>query len=374
MAEFIQAEKLITFLVMLSVLIVLHELGHYIVARRNGVRVNEFAVGFGPKLAKVVDKNGTVWALNLLPIGGYCAMQGEDGKNTEAEQQREFRAGSARYSDDNFQAKAAWQRLAIVVAGPFANFILAFVILLASATIFGVQGDRSQAVVGPLITGMPAQRAGLRPGDRVVSVDGVTIRDGQQLVDLIHNSGGKPLRIVYVRNGIASSVTVAAIVGRCNDPKHPHYACIGFTPVPAFQRVGPGEALLDAATGMGRLWDQTVGSLALLVAHPREYGSQVRGIVGMEQVATVTQDFGGGLYLQLAALISFSLGIFNLLPIPALDGGRAAFILAEMLRGKPVDPEKEALVHIAGFAVLMLVMVAVTFHDISNIVSGKGVF
>ncbi|MEO6913489.1 MAG: site-2 protease family protein, partial [Candidatus Baltobacteraceae bacterium] len=109
-------------------------------------------------------------------------------------------------------------------------------------------------------------------------------------------------------------------------------------------------------------------------SHPKVYASQVTGPIGMGQAAGVVQDFGWAAYLNFAAVISFALGLFNLLPLPALDGGRGVFILAEMLRGKPVDPEKEALVHVAGFALLMALMLFVAFHDVARIVSGKGVF
>lgn len=371
-----QAEKIVTFLVMLSILVVLHELGHFLVARRNGVRVNEFAVGFGPKLLKWTSpRSGTVYAINMLPLGGYCAMQGEDGKNSEAEQKREFEASSDKvHADDNFQAKSTWQRLSIIVAGPVANFILAFVILLFSASVFGIPDDKNQPVIGPLIDGMPAQQAGLHAGDKILSLDGATVTSGQQVIDTIHNSLGKQLALTYERDGIKQSVKLTPVRGRDRsfDPKHPNFGYLGFMPVPTIKHIGFGEALTQSVAEMHGLWDQSVGGLVLLVSHPRVYGTQVTSIVGMARAAGAVQDFGPALYLQLAALISFTLGIFNLLPFPALDGGRGVFIIAEMLRGKPVDPEKEALVHVAGFALLMLVMIAVTYHDIANLLAGKG--
>jgi len=135
-------EKLLLFLVMLSVLVVLHEYGHFLLARRNGVRVDDFALGMGPTLLKWTSKrSGTNYRINLFPIGGYCAMKGEDGKTTEAEQQRAFR-NDGKHDDDNFQSKTPWQRLAIVVAGPIANFIVALVLLFVSAAAFGV-ADRA---------------------------------------------------------------------------------------------------------------------------------------------------------------------------------------------------------------------------------------
>jgi len=375
MSEVVQLEKLLTFLITLSLLVVLHELGHFLVARRNGVRVNEFAVGFGPKLWKWTSpRSGTTYAINLLPIGGYCAMQGEDGKTNEAEQKRDFEAKTVRLHDsDNFQAKTTLQRLTIIVAGPVANFILAFIILFAAAVIFGVKSDSAnQPVVGPLVAGMPAQKAGVQVGDKVVSINGADVTSGTRLIDTIHGSLGKHLKIALSHNGVPYAVDVVPLVCPGVNPKK--FGCIGFQPVPVIVHVGVVQAFTGSLADMRNMWDQTVGGLGLLISHPRQYGGQVTGVVGMGRAAAAYQDFGPALYLQLAALISFTLGVFNLLPFPALDGGRAVFIIAEMLRGKPVDPEKEALVHIAGFAVLMLLMIVVTYHDISNLVTGKGVF
>jgi len=370
----VQFEKLFTFLFTLSILVVLHELGHFIVARRNGVRVNEFAVGFGPKLLKWKSpRSGTTYALNLLPIGGYCAMQGEDGKTSEAQQKRAFESAPRTYDPDNFQAKSTWQRLAIIVAGPAANFVLAFLILFGAATIFGVGSDANQPIVGPLVDGLPAQKAGLHAGDKVLSINGARIHNGRELLDTIHGALGKSLLIGLSHNGTPYSVRVTP--AHCPPGQnHANWGCIGFYPVAEIVRVPVGVAFTQSLVQMRNMWDQTIGSFALLVSHPRQYGGSVSGIVGMGRAASAVQDFGWAPYLQLAALISFSLGIFNLLPFPALDGGRGVFIVAEMLRGKPVDPEKEALVHVAGFAMLMLLMIAVTYHDIANIVTRTGPF
>src|SRR5271155_3274233 len=178
-------EKLLLFLVMLSVLVVLHEYGHFLLARRNGVRVDDFALGMGPTLLKWTSKrSGTNYRLNLFPIGGYCAMKGEDGKTTEAEQQRAFR-NDGKHDDDNFQAKTPWQRLAIVLAGPIANFIVALVLLFVAFAAFGVPGEKPTAKVFQLTPGAPADKAGLRPGDTITKIDGVAMTDGDQLVKTI---------------------------------------------------------------------------------------------------------------------------------------------------------------------------------------------
>jgi len=364
-------EKIVVFIFMLSVLIVLHEGGHFIVARLNGVRVNDFAIGFGPTLLKWTSRrSGTNYRINLLPIGGYCAMQGEDGKTNEAEQQRTARSRSD-LAADNFQAKSTGQRLAIVVAGPVANFILAYLIMFVSAITFGVGSDKLSTLVGPLNPGFPAAAAGMQMGDRIVAIDGVPYDDGSKLVDKIHGSIGETLAVTYLHGGVRKTVKLTPRASMLAGKK---VGLIGFRPMPIYQRVGPLEAASLAGV---YLWIDIKGNLeglGQLVIHPVQQSAGVTGVIGMERAAASLQDLGWAPYLDLAALISIALGIFNLLPIPALDGGRASFILAEMVRGRPVDPEREAFVHFAGFAVLMVLMVFVAYHDVANIVSGKGAF
>jgi regulator of sigma E protease len=369
--------KIVLFLIVLSVLVVLHEYGHFVLARLNGVRVLEFSVGMGPLVfGRRSPRSGTMYSLRAFPIGGYCAMHGEDNKTSEAEKQREFRQtvtiNGREYDTDNFQAKTPWQRLAVILAGPVANFILTLAILLVAALAFGVQTDNGvQPRIGVLVPNMPAQRAGLRVGDSIVSVNGTQITGGDQLVNLIHHSRGKPLRIEYARDGNAQYITITPV--SCSAPK-PSWGCIGFNPVPTYARVGLRQALANTGEQFAAIASQTIGSLALLASHPVKYGGQVSGVVGMAQAAGAIQDFGWAPYLDFAALISFALGLFNLLPLPALDGGRAAFIIGELVRGKPVDPEKEAWVHITGFAVLIALMLVINFYNVVEIVQGKGPF
>jgi regulator of sigma E protease len=404
--------KIALFLVMLSILVVLHEFGHFIMARRAGVRVNDFAVGFGPTLLKWTSpRSGTNYRVNLLPIGGYCAMQGEDGTTSEAEQQRQFReelarenepaparaAGSVAVLDrpatlgepilfserkanapkpvaasDNFQSKSPLARLSIVVAGPIANFILAFLILLVGSVAFGAASDSIGPQIAEITPNSPAMHAGFRVFDRIVAIDGETIRSGKQLVETIHHSTGKLLHITIVRSG--QTQTIAVTPRLTPMPDGTKMGAIGFRPMPIFQRVPLAQAVPDAALDFVGTVKLQIGSYIALFSHLRENAGQLSGVIGMGAEAGTVQDLGWGPYFTLAANISIALGILNLLPFPALDGGRAVFIIAEMLRGKPVQAEKEALVHVTGFAVLMVLMVAIAYHDIFNLVTGKGVY
>jgi regulator of sigma E protease len=395
--------KILVFLLMLSILVVLHEGGHFLLARLNGVRVNDFAVGFGPTLLKWTSpRSGTNYRLNLLPIGGYCAMQGEDGNTTQAEQQREFRAslqnagalassGSGGVAvlerpatgvaapaapvpdsvEDNFQGKTPLQRLSIVVAGPVANFILAFVILLVAALLIGVPSPNANSQVAMVLPDTPAARAGLQMGDQIVSIDGQTFASGDDLVAKIHASAGKHLAIVYRRHGVTTQIVVTPKLMKMQGKM---LGMIGFMPTQTYEHVGLMKASTVAAQEFVYSMQMQFEGFAALITHPVQRASSMSGVIGMGRAASQIQDLGWGPYLSLAAQISIALGVLNLVPFPALDGGRAVFILAEMLRGRPVEAEKEQLVHLTGFAVLMVLMVFVAFHDIENIVTGKGVF
>ena len=352
---------------MLSILVLLHEYGHFLIARLCRVRVNDFALGMGPTLLKWTSKrSGTNYRINLFPIGGYCAMQGEDGKSSEAQQQREFRTGQEEVAHGNFQAKTPLQRLAIVVAGPIANFIVAFAIMFVISVGFGT--PVATTTVGTLQPNMPAQRIGLQPGDVIVSVDGVTMRNGDQLVETIHHAIGKDLALGVQRGDRILTLHATPLERTIGGSK---VGLIGFSPKQTMHRDGFFEGAREAAVAFWGIVSMQVAMLASLVTAPGKTFSGLAGPVGIAVVSGQYQDLGWGPYLFLAAQISVSLGIFNLLPIPALDGGRGVFILAELLRGKPVDPEKEAFVHFAGFAALMVLMLFVTYHDIVRLVGGK---
>jgi len=311
-------------------------------------------------------RSGTNYRLNLFPIGGYCAMQGEDGKTNEAAQQRRFLA-DGEIADDNFQAKAPVRRLAIIAAGPIANFIVAFVLLFAAAIGFG--SVTATTTVDALQPDMPAVKMGLHPGDTIVSVDGTHIKDGAQLVETIHGSAGKRLTLVVHRGNQMLTLTGTPVERTLGGKR---VGLLGFAPRQQAQRAGLIEAISDSGNSFWFFLVMQLGVLASLVTAPAHAIGGLAGPVGIAAISGQVQNLGWGPYFMLAAQLSISLGIFNFLPIPALDGGRGAFIIAELVRGKPVDPEKEAVVHFAGFAALMILMVLVTYHDIVRLVAGRG--
>ena len=356
-------ERFLVYAVTLSLLVLVHEWGHYIVARKCGVGVREFALGFGPILwSWDSPKTGTRYRLNAVPLGGYCAMTGEEaGTKTDS---REILGSS-------YMSVGAWQRLAIVSAGPAVNIVAAFLVLWIAASTLGTPSDKYSTTVGPLTPGGPAEKAGLHPGDRILRIDGHAMTDGKSMIAYIHSKLSQNLSVDYQHGGQSTHVQIQSMTKVIDGKK---IGLIGFKPVAEYVRETPIAAGEYAGAKIWEITVSTLDELGKLVHGAPEAVNGISGPIGMARAAVAVQDYGPQLYLSFVALLSLSLGIFNLLPIPALDGGRAIFVIAELLRGRPVDPEKEALVHITGFAALILLVLFVTYRDILHIASGQAAF
>ncbi|MBV8081390.1 MAG: site-2 protease family protein [Candidatus Eremiobacteraeota bacterium] len=340
------------FLLVLGVLIIFHEFGHFIFAKWFGVRVSNFAVGFGPTIAKWT-RGETTYRLNLLPLGGYCQMVGEDQADD----------GSA--DPGNFQHHPLWQRFIIIVAGPVFNLMLAVGIAAGIAWAIGVPVAQTN-IVESVAPDSPAARAGLQPGDQIETIDGQAFTSGQELVNYIHARPDQTL-VVGIKRGdqvITQSIhTEKQAIGGGK-----YYGALGFAPKQEMRR----ESLLGAiGYGFTRtgtfIWLNLVGLVTVVAQHDI---SVLSGPVGIYRVFTQQSQFGFVAGIQFVGEISALLGFFNLLPVPALDGGRLVFLFVELVRGRPVDPEKEGLVHLTGFALLMVLVLFVTYHDIAMWVKG----
>ncbi len=341
------------FLVILAALVVFHEFGHFVFAKRFGVTVEEFAVGFGPRLASVT-RGGTAYSLNALPLGGYCKMLGEDTADD----------GTA--DPGNFQHKPLWQRIVIIVAGPVFNLALAAIIFAFIGAFIGVPKGVSN-IVGQLVPEYPAEKAGLQVGDVIVAFNGAPVKSGDELINAIHRQIHKPVTVDIRRDGVIKHF---AMVTASKEQDGKIVGVLGFMPDFAIART----TVLDGITwGFGAVGisinAQIVGIAGAISNHD---ASAIRGTVGVARVVIQAEKMGLFYVLFLAGQLSVVLGLFNLLPIPALDGGRLAFLAVEGVRGRPVDPEKEGLVHLTGFALIMVLFVFITYHDIMQWISGKG--
>lgn len=335
-------------IIIFSFIIFFHELGHFTLAKLNGIDVQEFAIGMGPALF-TKQFRGTLYAVRLLPIGGYCAM-GEDDEATD--------------SPSNFNNKPVWARILVIAAGPAFNFILA---LLFAAVLVGMSGY-DQPVVGKVEDGMPAAEAGLMSGDRIVEMNGKHIHLFREIESYNQFHQGEKVRLTYERDGERHTVTIAPVFDEDLQYYRLGIASSGYT------RANPATAVQYGVYEVKYWIDTTLLSLKMLVTG--QIGiDQLSGPVGIVDVVDSTyqeaKDYGAGTVavnmLNIAILISANLGVMNLLPLPALDGGRLVFLFVEAVRRKRIPPEKEGYVHFAGIVLLMVLMVVVMFNDIQRI-------
>ncbi|MCS7235671.1 MAG: M50 family metallopeptidase [Armatimonadota bacterium] len=325
-----------------GLMILAHELGHFLVARWCGVGVQQFAVGFGPPLWRR-RRGGTEYRLNVFPLGGYVRLAGEDA---------EEEAGP-----ESFRSKGVWARIAIVAAGSAMNVVLSVLLVAVAAWAYGLP-RRVTTVVAAVRPGWPAAEAGLRVGDRIVAIDGAPVPDGQTMVRTIHRSAGRPLRLVVERSGQRFEVTVTPRL----DPRL-GVGITGITPAVERERLPAHRALMWGAQHTVRSAREMVVGLVRLVGSGNVL-EELAGPVGAVRLLGDAAQVGFDSYLFMTAFLSVMIGLFNLLPLPALDGGRLAFLLVEAVRRKAVDPRREGYVHLVGFALLLLLVLALTYRDI----------
>ena len=340
--------KLFLAILALELMILVHELGHLLVAKRVGIAVNAFAIGFGPRLF-AVTRGETTYSLNLLPIGGYVNMAGEDSDTTSPDVPPERR----------FRSKSVGERLAVICAGPVMNFLLAIVLLAVIAMVYGTPGQVGTRI-DKVYPGYPAAQAGLEPGDVIVAIDGRLMRDGNEMIRLIHASGDRTLAIVVERGGRRFMVHVQTRY----DPQQRVWVT-GFLPVVTRTRLDPVRAVgwgvvttgKDVAAYLGALWNLAVSHQLL---------GQLGGPVTAVNVLGQAAQAGGETFLYFTSFFSIIIGLFNLFPFPALDGGRAVFLVIEGLRRRPLDPRREGYVHLAGLVLLLCLILALTVRDVMH--------
>lgn len=374
---------LIAAIFILGLLISVHEFGHFIVAKRNGVHVIEFTIGFGPVIVSKTI-NGTKYSLRWILFGGACQMLGAD-MGLVNEEDEEYVNLLKEQEGRSFTEKSVWARMAILFAGPFFNFLLAFVLAVILFAFAGVDTPR----VGKAIDNYPAQAAGIESGDEIYSVNGhriLTQRDLQLYMQFTYKEG--PLTVVFLRDGEKHTVELIpklqtqemadeeAKNNLSSSKKSEEETPAVPRPLIGIQYMGREDVgalrLLRLSGHEVFYWmNVTVKSLGMLFtgkASVNDLSGPV-GIVGiMGETVTETKSGGVGLvllnFINLAILFSVNLGVMNLLPIPALDGGRLLFCIIEAIRRKPVSKEKEMYVTLAGALLLIALVIFVFFNDL----------
>jgi regulator of sigma E protease len=361
---------LVPFLFVLTVVVFVHELGHFLVARWCGVGIKAFSIGFGPEIVGFTDRHGTRWKISWIPLGGYVKFIDDEnaasagGRRTLEQLTPEERARS-------FQGKPLAQRAAVVAAGPIANFLLAIVVFTA---IFGVFGERITAAKVDIVNpGSAAERAGFLPGDRVISIDGTAIETFGEMQRIVAMSPDQPLHFVVDRGGKTIDITVTpelktitdrfgnemrmGLLGIQRQAAPEEWTLKRHDPVTAFV-MAVKETYFVISRSLGYLYDVVTG---------RESADQLGGPIRIAQVSGQVATAGFLALLNLCAIISVSIGLINLFPIPMLDGGHLLFYGIEALRGRPLSEGTQEMGFRIGLAFVLMLMIFATWNDLIHL-------
>lgn len=361
---------IIPFLIVLTIVVFFHELGHFWVARWNGVKVDAFSVGLGPELFGFTDKHETRWKFCALPLGGYVKFAGDANAASAPDFENNAQMSEAEKAG-SFAHKRVGQRAAIVAAGPIANFILAIVIFALSFMIVG------RYVSEPLVTGLQsggaAESAGFKKGDIVVSIDGASITSFADIPPIVAPNPGREMLFVVKRNGIEREIRVTPNQVERED-RFGDTQKIGVVGIQssveeangAIVKSGPIEAV---GQGVGQTWFIITSTMTYLKDIITGYHSadQLGGPIRIAKTSGDVATLGIGALFNLTAVLSVSIGLLNLFPIPLLDGGHLVFYAYEKLAGKPLGERAQEFGYRIGLTLVLMLMVFATWNDISNI-------
>lgn len=362
---------ILPFILVLSLLVFVHEMGHYLVGRWCGIRSTAFSIGFGPELIGFTDRHGTRWKISAIPLGGYVKFFGDEDAASKPDS-----AGLSHMSlEERAQTLSGaklWKRAATVAAGPIANFILAILIF---AVLFGVYGRMiSDPVVAEVRENSAAAAAGVRPGDRLVAIDGekvttfeevrryVGIRPGTPITVTVERAGEElPLPMVPTRTETTDQFgnkLEMGIIGIVTDQTSGNFRRVEYS---------PQQALMEGVRETGHVITGTFNYIGNLVTG-RMNADQLGGPVRVAQASGQMATLGIAAVIQLAAVLSVSIGLLNLMPVPVLDGGHLVFYAIEAIRGRPLGSGAQEVAFRIGMAMILGLMVFATWNDISSLI------
>jgi regulator of sigma E protease len=348
---------LIAFALVLGILVFVHEMGHYLAARWRGVHVDAFSIGFGRPLLRWTDRIGTEWRVGWIPLGGYVKLHGQEQPEDAPE---EVRAGWRH--GQTFHEKSVGSRAIVVVAGPVANFLLA-ILLFAGIFAFVGKPVPGNTAVGAVVEGSPAAAAGIRPGDEILALDGEPVSRFEEVQRHIQPRAGQPVEVRLARDGRELTVTAtpAPRDGVAGSP-----AVLGIQGG-ALRRetLGPAAALWAGVEQTADVTWQTLVAVGQMITGQRS-AAELGGPIRIAEVSGQAASLGIVPLVNLMALLSVSLGLLNLFPVPLLDGGHLLFYAAEAIRGRPLPPRAMEYGFRAGFALLITLFLFASWNDIAQ--------
>jgi regulator of sigma E protease len=364
--------NIIPFLFVLTVVVFFHEFGHFIVARWCGVAVKTFSIGFGPEIVGFNDRKGTRWRISLIPLGGYVRFLGDENE-ASATDRAALQAMAPEDRAHSFAGKGVAARAAIVAAGPIANFILAIAIFTAIFSIYG--RETMTARVDTIVAGSVAEKAGFQVGDVVVSIDGSKIDDFSDLQRAVAFNGGAPMTIVVKRSDADVTLTATPemkeVTDQFGNKQRVGQLGVGRNPSAGdvvTERFSVPEA---GVLAVKETWFVTERTLAYLVgvAAGRESADQLGGPIRVAEVSAQVATIGFAALVNLAAILSISIGLINLFPIPMLDGGHLLYFSLEAVRGKPLSERIQDIGLRIGLVAVLMLMIFATWNDVIHLTS-----
>ncbi len=354
------------FVLILSVIVFIHEFGHYIVAKACGVGIQTFSIGFGRELLGFTDRTGTRWKISLLPLGGYVKMVGDAGPASNADHEA-LRELSPEQRKRAFHFKPLWQKALVVLAGPVANFILATAIFFGFLLSSGITS--TEPVAGEILPGSAAQEAGIMPGDRILSVDGQEIARFNDIPFAVMPNLGTPIPIRLQRGETTLNLTITPHVEEVADGgEHVgHQGRLGIrSQIQTFEQVGVVGALKES---ISKIWQISAMSLRVVgqMITGHRAPNELTGPVGIAKMSGEAASNGWQTILWFIALLSVNLGMVNLFPIPMLDGGHLVLYGIEAVRGRPLPPKFVEYSFRVGTAMLAMLMTYTFLNDIFHL-------
>lgn len=363
----------VPFLLVLTTVVFFHELGHYFVGRWNGIKIEAFAVGFGPELFGLTDKHGTRWKVCAIPLGGYVKFLGDEGVASTPDHEALAEMSQSELKGA-YESKKVWQRALVAAAGPAANFILAIVIF--TATFFYNGSYVVDPVISEVKQGTAAMEAGFKPGDKIISVNGEAVASFRELQNAVSLSAGEALSIVVERGGERATLVATPRMTEQKDRFGNSYS-VGILGVTSstgkenFRRIEHG-LISASAMAVQETWSVAARTLKFLgqVIVGRQDATQLRGPVGIAQISSQVATLGYDRLITLAAILSISIGLLNLFPIPMLDGGHLAFYAIEAIRGRPLSIKAQEMGYKFGLLCMLGLMIFATRNDVLRLLPG----
>lgn len=355
---------LLAFIAVIGPLVFVHEMGHYLAGRWFGVKAEAFSVGFGREIAGWTDKRGTRWKIGWLPLGGYVRFAGD--MNPALQPTPDWLALPPAERNRTFQAKPVWQRAIIVAAGPFVNFVVAILILASFAHFYGTR--YAPPVIGTVVEGSPAAAAGLRAGDRILSLGGRAVQNFADIASYAMMRPGEVVPVAIERDGRTSTipVTIGEFKQRDRFGNDYRFGRVGIgSPRPEYRPVPLLVAPVEGARQVGQILRSSLDALGQIITGRRSV-EELGGPLRIAKVSGEQMAMGWPAFIGLIALVSINLGFINLLPVPMLDGGFLMFYAIEALRRRPVEPRVQEWAFRGGMAALLALMLFVTMNDLGQ--------